>query len=117
MNRRTLTTTAPFRLSTALPVGIFWPGQPEEDGECSALLRQVSARGCRIETQRSLHIGSALAVRVGANYLDCIVRDVELAPQGFTVELQILPTQNGVALLDALQRLVTPTAAHVSNHR
>ena len=108
---------APFRLHAALPVGILLRGQRHEDGECAALLREVSARGCRIETQKSLDIGSALAVRVGVNYLDCMVRDVELAARGFTAELQILPTRNGVALLVGLQRLVTATAAtRVSGH-
>ena len=98
-----------FRLTTALSVGILWRGQPGDECECAAMLREVSERGCRIETRKSLDIGSALAVRVGVNYLDCIVRDVELAPHGFTAELQILPTRNGVALLDALRRLVNAT--------
>ena len=74
-------------------------------------MREVSAEGCSIETHKSLDIGSALLVRLGGNYLDCIVRDVELAPHGFTARLHILPTRNGVAFLDALQLLVTATAA------
>jgi hypothetical protein len=108
-----LTTAAeedpPFRLSTALPVGIFGRGQRENGCE-SAVLREVSARACRIDTQKPLDIGSALAVRVGVNYLDCIVRDIESAPHGFTAKLQILPTRNGVALLDGLERLLTAVA-------
>ena len=99
----------PFRLSTALPVGIFRRDQIAREGEYAALLREISARECRIETQNLLDIGCSLTVRVGVNYLDCIVRNVELAPHGFTAELQILPTRNGVALLDALRRLVNAT--------
>ena len=100
----------PFRLSTALPVGVFRRDQVAKEGEYAALLREISARECRIETQKVLDIGCALAVRVGVNYLDCIVRNVELAPHGFTAELQILPTRNGVALLDAMRRLVNANA-------
>lgn len=100
----------PFRLTTALPVGIFGRGQRENEREGAAVLREVSARECRIDTQKPLDIGSALAVRVGVNYLDCIVRDIEPFPHGFTAKLQILPTRNGVALLGGLERLLTAAA-------
>jgi len=102
-----------FRLTTALPVEIFWRGQGGNECEGAAVLRELSAQRCRIDTQKSLEAGSALTVRVGANYLNCIIRDVELASHshGLTAKLQILPTRASFALLSGLERLLTATAA------
>ena len=70
----------------------------------------MSVLACRIDTQRPITVGSALGVRVGANYLDCIVRAIEPTPHGVTADLQILPTSQGIALLQNLERLLAPTA-------
>ena len=99
-----------FRLTTALPVEIFWRAQGGRECEGAAMLRELSAQNCHIDTQKSLDVGSALTVRVGVNYLNCIVRQVELDVHGFTAKLQILPTRNSVALLKGLERLLTATA-------
>ena len=100
----------PFRLTTALPVGISWRDWRRKEYDGSAVLREVSSHRCLIDTRKSLDVGSSIRVRVGVSHLDCIVRDIKLAPDGFTAKLQILPTRNGAAFLLGLERLLNVTA-------
>ena len=99
-----------FRLSTELPVEILWRDDHGLEHQDSAVLREISARECRIDTSKCLNARLPVTVRIGTNYLVCLVRDFELALNGFTIEMLILPTKNGTALLGGLERMMSATS-------
>ena len=100
-----------LRHSTREVVQIYWMDEGGLPNEGSAVIRNVSARGFGIRTDRSFTVGQSITVRVPERSLTCAVRHVQERVHSFTVGLEIRASSDGSSLEHSLENLSSALGA------
>jgi hypothetical protein len=104
-NRRDLRTAA------RAVVLIYWQDERKLPCETTAVIRDVSAGGFGVRTDRSFPEGKSITVRTPERSLECTVRHVQQQPHSFFVGLQIRPSSDGSGHEQSLGSLSAALAA------
>jgi hypothetical protein len=89
---------------------IYWLDAGGLPCEACAVIRDVSARGFGIETDRCFPVGQSLTIRTAANSLECVVRHMQEYPNSFLAGLEVLSSSDGSSLESSLANLAAVLA-------
>ena len=84
---------------------IYWQDDARLPCEASSVIRNVSAGGFGMRTDRPFNIGKSITVRTPQRSLACIVRHVQPEPHSYLVGLEILSASDGSSLEQSLTSL------------
>jgi hypothetical protein len=84
---------------------IYWLDGTGLPCEACAVIRDVSARGFGIETDRCFPVGQSLTIRTPDRSLECVVRHMQEHPNSFLAGLQVLSASDGSSLESSLANL------------
>ena len=93
------------RQETRVPVQIYWQDDIGLPCEAVALVRNTSARGFGIRTDRDFRIGQSITVRTPERSMACEVRHVQEHSYSFMVGLEIQSSSDGSSLERSLDSL------------
>lgn len=74
---------------------IYWQDSAGLPCEATAVIRDVSARGFGLRTDRPFEVGAFITVRTPERSLVCAVRHVQAEPCSYLVGLEILSSSDG----------------------
>jgi hypothetical protein len=86
---------------------LYWADGHGLPQEACAVIRDVSARGFGVETDRRFEIGEAVTVRTPERSLACIVRHAQEYPNSFVMGLEILSSSDGSSHESSLANLAS----------
>lgn len=84
---------------------IYWLDDAGLPCDACAVIRDVSARGFGIETDRRFTVGQSLTIRTADNSLECVVRHMQEYPNSFLAGLEVLSSSDGSLLESSLANL------------
>lgn len=84
---------------------IYWQDAAKLPCEATAIVRDVSAGGFGLRTDRPFDVGKSITVRTPQRSLECAVRHVQEEPHSYLVGLQILSASDGSSLEQSLTSL------------
>lgn len=84
---------------------IYWLDDTGLPCDACAVIRDVSARGFGIETDRCFAVGQSLTIRTAANSLECVVRHMQEYPNSYLAGLEVLSSSDGSSLESSLAKL------------
>jgi hypothetical protein len=84
---------------------IYWLDNTGLPCDACAVIRDVSARGFGIETDRCFPVGQALTIRTATRSLECVVRHMQEYPNSFLAGLEVLSSSDGSSLESSLANL------------
>ncbi|MDA0206939.1 MAG: PilZ domain-containing protein [Acidobacteria bacterium] len=99
------------RTSTRAVVLIYWLDENRLPCESTAVIKDVSAGGFGIRTDRGFPQGKSITVRTPERSLECVVRHVTEQPHSFMVGLQIRSSSDGSGQEQSLEGLSSALAA------
>ena len=99
------------RTSARAVVLIYWQDERRLPCESTAVIKDVSAGGFGIRTDRSFPQGKAITVRTPERSLECAVRHVTEQTDSFIVGLQILSSSDGSGQEQSLEGLSSALTA------
>jgi hypothetical protein len=84
---------------------IYWLDDAGLPCDACAVIRDVSARGFGIETDRLFTVGQSLTIRTADSSLECVVRHMQEYPNSFLAGLEVLSSSDGSSLESSLANL------------
>lgn len=90
---------------------IYWQDAAKLPCEAAAIVRDISAKGFGLRTDRSFDIGKSITVRTPQRSLECAVRHVQQEPHSYLVGLEVLSASDGSSLEQSLTSLSNALAA------
>lgn len=101
------------RAAARAVVLIYWQDDNRLPCETTAVIRDVSAGGFGVRTDRSFPKGKSITVSTPERSLECTVRHVQKQPHSFFVGLQILSASDGSGHEQSLGNLSSALAASI----
>ncbi|MDA0205965.1 MAG: PilZ domain-containing protein [Acidobacteria bacterium] len=98
------------RHPTQTVVLIYWLDDGGLPCDSCAVIRDVSARGFGIETDKYFPVGQALTIRTADSSLECVVRHMQEYPNSFMAGLEVLSSSDGSSLESSLSNLSAAVA-------
>ena len=102
-----------MRHDTRAVVQIYWQDDAQLPCEAVAVIRNISARGFGVTTDRSFTVGQSITVRAAERSMQCEVRHVQERRCSFTVGLEIRSSSDGSSLERSLRSLASAVDAPV----
>ena len=86
---------------------IYWLDDRGLPCDACAVIRDVSAHGIGIETDRPFDVSQPLTIRTANGSLECVVRRMQEDPSGFLVGLKVLSSSGASSPRSSLANLAS----------